>query len=242
MTGIYKITNLVNGKIYIGKSLNIKARFAAHRSYYKTHAPSRDIHYYHNRLYTAMRQYGLENFSFEVIEECPSEKLNEREVYWIEYYDSYNNGYNMTLGGDGGSPHETNARALLTLDDVIEIRKSYASHIHLSEAYKPYNNKISKRGFINVWTGVTWADVMPEVFSEENRRYHATKARGQKRPHNRALTDEEIYSAWQAKAKGESCRQYYEKHIRNKMSYSGFEKVWRDKNNYRDVREKYGLI
>ena len=52
-------------------------------------------------LYQAMRKYGIENFSFEVIEECLPEELNEREIYWIDYYDSFNKekGYNMTPGG-----------------------------------------------------------------------------------------------------------------------------------------------
>ena len=46
-----------------------------------------------------MRKYGIENFTFSVIEECSQEQLNEREIYWIEYYDTYKNGYNSTLGG-----------------------------------------------------------------------------------------------------------------------------------------------
>jgi len=50
-------------------------------------------------LYKAFKKYGLENFSFEPIEEIENEKLDEREKYWIDYYDSYKNGYNMTLGG-----------------------------------------------------------------------------------------------------------------------------------------------
>ena len=48
-----------------------------------------------------MREYGLENFSFDVIEECLEDELNEREIYWIKYYDTYYNGYNRTLGGTG---------------------------------------------------------------------------------------------------------------------------------------------
>ena len=54
-------------------------------------------------LYKAINQYGIENFSIEQIEECPSSKSNEREKFWIEYYDSFKNGYNATLGGDGSA-------------------------------------------------------------------------------------------------------------------------------------------
>lgn len=53
------------------------------------------------KLYRAFNRYGIQNFSIEQIEECDNSLLNEREVYWIKYYDSFNNGYNMTLGGDG---------------------------------------------------------------------------------------------------------------------------------------------
>ena len=48
-----------------------------------------------------MEKYGLNNFALEIIEECAQDKLDEREVYWIEYYDSYHNGYNETFGGQG---------------------------------------------------------------------------------------------------------------------------------------------
>ena len=51
-----------------------------------------------NKLYKAMQEYGLWNFSWEVLEECPKEKLNEREKYFIDLYDSYNYGYNSNKG------------------------------------------------------------------------------------------------------------------------------------------------
>lgn len=222
ITGIYKITNLINGKIYIGKSLNIKARFWAHKSYYKTNAPSKNNKYWHNKLYTAMREFGIENFSFEVIEECNSEDLNQREIYWIDYYNSYNEGYNMTLGGDGGSNHEANARALLTVDDVIDIRTLYNNQVPLREAYSKYQNKITFRGFQKVWRGENWTDIMPEVYTEENKLFHKTKAKSSIKPHNRILSDEEIYAAWQAKQRGENLLEYYNNNIGSKMSLSGF--------------------
>lgn len=93
--GIYKITNLITGKVYIGQSRDIKARWEKHKSVYK----NQENHRY--KLYRAMNKYGLQNFLFEVIQECKIDQLNEKEQYWIQFYDSYNNGYNMTLGGDG---------------------------------------------------------------------------------------------------------------------------------------------
>lgn len=95
--GIYKITNLINNKCYIGQSVHIETRLRWHRTNYKNkNEPSYDSHFYRS-----IRKYGLENFKFEIIEECDYEKLNEREMYWIAYYDSYSNGYNETLGGGG---------------------------------------------------------------------------------------------------------------------------------------------
>lgn len=92
MVGIYKITNTINGKCYIGQSRDIYARWKKHLYAYKN---SPDY-----KLYRAFKKYGISKFIFEIIEECEIDKLNEREIYWISQYNSFNNGYNMTLGGE----------------------------------------------------------------------------------------------------------------------------------------------
>lgn len=91
---IYKITNLVNGKVYIGQTIHsLEERYKQHLK-----NASKGLA---GKLYPAMRKYGFNNFYAEVIEECNStEELNTREVYWIAYYDSTNKGYNISLGGD----------------------------------------------------------------------------------------------------------------------------------------------
>ena len=88
MIGIYKITNTLNNMCYIGQSKNISKRWNNHKSVYD----NENSHGYNYYLYRAMRKYGIENFTFEIIEECDIDSLNEREIYWINYYDSYNNG------------------------------------------------------------------------------------------------------------------------------------------------------
>ena len=98
MIGIYKIENNITHQVYIGQSVDIKQRWIAHKAPGVRSNPNSESYYY--KLYTAMREYGLENFTFTVIEECNKEDLNAREIYWIKYYDSYVNGYNMTLGGN----------------------------------------------------------------------------------------------------------------------------------------------
>ena len=57
-------------------------------------------HCYDYHLYRSMRKYGIENFNFTILEECSISELNEREKYWIQYYNSFFNSYNATLGGD----------------------------------------------------------------------------------------------------------------------------------------------
>ena len=89
---IYKITNLINGKCYIGQTTNSKRRFAEHKA--KGYGLEKN-----KILYYAFDKYGIENFSFEVIE-SQIENYNEREIYWIRYYDSFENGYNQTEGGE----------------------------------------------------------------------------------------------------------------------------------------------
>ena len=100
MIGIYKITNKVNGKCYIGQSRNIQRRFNAHKNSFNKNK----IWSY---LYNAMNSYGIENFSFEVIKECDIEDLNKWEKYFIKKFKSNKSkyGYNMTDGGDFGYSH-----------------------------------------------------------------------------------------------------------------------------------------
>ena len=88
---IYKTTNLINSKIYIGKR---------QKEYFDKYYLGSGV-----ILQQAIKKYGKENFSCEIIEECDTiNLLNEREIYWIKYYNSTNRtiGYNISLGGDGG--------------------------------------------------------------------------------------------------------------------------------------------
>lgn len=91
--GIYKITRLKTGEIYIGKSTNIKDRWIQHcKSCYHCGTIS------HSTLHTTMEKDGINNFTFELLEEVPKEKLTEREKYWIEFYDSKKYGLNEKVG------------------------------------------------------------------------------------------------------------------------------------------------
>ena len=86
MIGIYKIENILNGMIYIGQSVRIERRFQEH------------IMQSHNsqQIDKAINELGVENFTFNIIEQCSIEQLDERENYWISFYQClYPNGYNI---------------------------------------------------------------------------------------------------------------------------------------------------
>lgn len=98
---IYKYTNLVNNKVYIGQTTEKIAR-----RYYRHMNQLDDNTYFHR----AIKKYGIENFALEIVEDnIPLEELDNREIYWIKYFDSYytsNKGYNLTKGGQWGTSHQ----------------------------------------------------------------------------------------------------------------------------------------
>ena len=143
LCGIYKITNLINGKVYVGQSVNILTRWRRHRS---------EMNNLNNcyPIYKAMRKYGLENFAFEVIEECSKNLLDEREKYWIKYYNSYYDGYNQTSGG-----HSSGVSIALQPGEVLEIiellKNSELLHQEIAEEYN-----VSENTICGINTGYYW--------------------------------------------------------------------------------------
>lgn len=96
MAYIYKITNNINDKVYVGKTnLTVEQRFRQHcKDAFKER--------YENRpLYRAIRKYGTGAFSVSELEQCSVEVASERESFWIEKLGSFKHGYNATAGGDG---------------------------------------------------------------------------------------------------------------------------------------------
>lgn len=97
MTNIYKVTNKINNHIYIGKTVNsIEDRWRDH--IYSALSSDKDSGC---PLHLAIKKYSKENFLVELIEQCNDSEASTREKYWIAFFDSYYNGYNATLGGDG---------------------------------------------------------------------------------------------------------------------------------------------
>lgn len=136
MVGIYKITNKINNKIYIGQSVRIEIRFQEHCY------PSAN-----KVIDKAIKKYGKENFSFDVIEECSVADLNEREQYWMNYYNSWSPyGYNITE--DTETTHTTyiykNKEEILSIiNDLLN------SQLTMQQIANKYNINISNISRIN---------------------------------------------------------------------------------------------
>ena len=116
--GIYKITNLINNHSYIGQSTNIEQRWSKE----KYRAYNNNSKSYNSILSQAFRKYGLDNFSFEILEECEIALLDEREKYYIQYYNTYLAGYNATTGGQGSSNNslKISKKELLEIYDLLQ--------------------------------------------------------------------------------------------------------------------------
>ena len=94
ISGIYKITNPTENKSYIGQAVDISARFKQHiKRGLGAETPTK------NKLYPALEKFGVENFTFEILEQCNREELNDKEKFWIDYYNTKTYGYNVTRGG-----------------------------------------------------------------------------------------------------------------------------------------------
>ena len=214
MIGIYKITKISNGKSYIGQSNDIERRFKEHQSKGKSSRIPLDI---------AIQKYGIYAFTYEILEECPLNKLDEREQYWIKYYNTVNNGYNCSYGGEQQSIGENNGRAKLTEQDVIKIRKAYANHKRQKEVYEDYKDKITFSTFQNIWAGKSWTHIMPEVFTKENKEYYIYKNSSGSNGAYAQFTDEEVIKIRKRYEK-ESAKQIY-KDYSNRVSFQSFQQI-----------------
>ncbi|PFD62313.1 GIY-YIG nuclease family protein [Bacillus thuringiensis] len=144
MTGIYKITNKINGKCYIGQSVNIPKRWENHRCMNSNHSYP---------LYRAFKKYGLEKFSFEVLEYCSKDELEHKEYFYILLYDSVDNGYNQTF-------HTKNP----LLDKAI-MKKAIENMTinHRTEGYKEKAREITK----DLWKKDEYKNKLMRIFQSE---------------------------------------------------------------------------
>lgn len=150
---IYKITNLVNDKEYIGQtSLSIQERF-------KQHIHDANKGYYNHRpLYNAFNKYGIENFIVEELEECNTEEINQKEIEYINKFDTYSNGYNATLGGEG--------TVIIDYDKVLE---KYRMGLSAGQIAKDMNHDIKQITRILKSKGVSKEEIVERGHNSQGR-------------------------------------------------------------------------
>lgn len=141
MIGIYCIENIINNKKYIGQSKDIDQRWKDHRW-----SLNRGDHC-NRHLQASWNKYGEESFCFYVVEECDELLLEEREKYYISYYDTFNNGYNLTIGGEGTFRH--------TLSEEVKIRIGNAHRGKEISETQRYQISLRTKGKNNPFYGKT---------------------------------------------------------------------------------------
>lgn len=162
MCGIYQITNNLNKKIYIGKSKNIKERWQEHirDSSIPEYLWEQNYRHVQTPIHKAIRKYGKENFSFEIIEECLEQELNEKEKYWIAKKNSINKeiGYNINLGGDGytlGSGEKAPG-SKITQKDCDFIKQKLRERLTYKEIIQLYYPNLSITTLYDINYGKSW--------------------------------------------------------------------------------------
>ena len=174
-SGIYKFVNKINGKIYIGQSQNLDSRF---RQHFNNHT-NPNLKDYNTKFYRALRKYGFDNFDYEIIEECNLEEINEREQYWVDFYNSFYNGYNSNKGGEKVTERgELHPCAILTNREVMEI-KDLLKNTNFTQYELANLYSIGQGDISNINTGKHWSSVGEYEFPirKQKKRYGEKSSR-----------------------------------------------------------------
>lgn len=211
MVGIYKITKKSNGKSYIGQSNDINRRIEEHK--YKN-----DL-----AIDKAIQKYGIESFTYEILEECTLDELDEKETYWIAYYNTYKgSGYNCNAGG-GNFRGENNGRTNLTNEDVAYIRECYDLHFRRRDVYEQFKDKITFSSFASIWDGTTWKDIKQEVYTEENKQYYKYHATDGENSVSAILSDKEVINC-RKRYVNETAKEIYQDY-KDRLSYQTLQSI-----------------
>ena len=151
--GIYVMRNLINGKVYIGQSVDIYNRLRVHEWNLKNNC------HINNYLQKAFNKNGLENFKFEIIEQCPEEDLSNKEIYYIEKYRNTIQLYNLTNGGDGTRGHKHTEESKIKMRVARKGKcagenNSFYGKTHSEDTRKKIS--LARLGKPGTWIGKTW--------------------------------------------------------------------------------------
>ncbi len=216
MQGIYKFTCRINNKVYIGQSINIESRYRGH---YNNHRNS-NLQDYNTKFYRALRKYGFENFDFAVIELIEDKNtVNDREIYWICYYDSFKNGYNSNSGGLKVTDcNELHPNAKMSNEEVLALKDSLLnsriSQYDLSKKYGVTQSEIS-----NINTGKKWGNLGNYNYPI---RKEEARLKGERSP--KTVLNDEIVNTIRQRYVNETAKQIY-KDYKDTCSYITFERA-----------------
>lgn len=223
MTGIYMITNIKNGKKYIGQSKRLMERWGEHlRSAQPEKYSSKGERDNKTSIHLAMQKYGAFNFTFQVLEFCSEDQLDERERYWTRCYDSYNNGYNETEGGQltFAQKGEKHSQAKLNQKEVDEIKQCLRNGKNLEEISISFP-KVSKSTLSMINQGKIWIEENEKYpiadLSHEQKRVGSSNGRAK-------MTEEEVMQIRRRYANGESASEIY-KTYKDKISKSTLDAI-----------------
>lgn len=134
--GIYKITSPI-GKIYIGQSPNIKRRIREHQTLKNDRQP---------KVYESLIEHGVENHTFEIVEECLREDLCEKEIFWIKHFKSFGtpHGLNMTAGGKGSTGFRHSKKSKERFREIANNRPPFSEE-HVEKITKTLQERYANR-------------------------------------------------------------------------------------------------
>ena len=153
MTGIYKIENLINHRVYIGQSVAIKSRLNHHLNMLQTNK------HFCPHLQRSWNKYGKDNFSFEILETCSKEELDNKEEYWLNFYGGYESNATYNQRGAGQKTHN------ITEETKEKLRQANLGKKYSKETVRKRAEKIKGHPF---W-GRKWTEEEKKKFSEKKK-------------------------------------------------------------------------
>ena len=221
-SGIYCITNKINNKKYIGQSNSVFTRWGEHANIAFNNDSERK-----SLIHKAIKKYGLESFTFEILELCELEKLNDLEIFYIKSFKEKGfTLYNLTNGGDIGAIMygENNPNSILTDEEVYDIRERYNNKELKRNVYKLYKDKMTYNGFHCIWCGTTRKTIHMDVYTEENKYFHRREHISQKDLfQNSNFTEEDVRKIRDLRQSGYCPLEAYEQY------------KWINKNTFNDI-------
>ena len=243
---VYIIINKTNHKQYIGVTSNFQKRMYQHKS-------GQDKKY--SYIDNAIQKEGWDNFDVQIIDNYSTlEERKAKEIYYINKFKTLRSegGYNLTKGGDYfpeiNVAGENNPRALLTVEDVIDIRKRRMNGERLSDVYELYKDKMpngARAGFSAIWLHISWVNVCPDFIGKypTNTEHYAIKKRNQLEQQDYVVL--ENYFKWYGPVRYNTIYQ----HFKEKIDWETFQSVCKQitekyfgNKNIRNYRRKSGLL